>query len=70
VNRRVQPLEFDPRVVGGEPPVDGAAGRVAPILPGGNFSLQGGLVGDAPVQALPTEDAQLDLSEPMLLHFL
>jgi hypothetical protein len=32
--------------------------------------LQGHAVRQPPVQALPDQDAQLDLSEPMLLHVL
>src|SRR6266508_4138872 len=54
-------LELDAGIRGGEAPIDGAAGGVAVSLPGGDFALQCGPVGEATVQALLRQHAQLDL---------
>ena len=63
-------VEFDPGVVGGEPPVDGADGGVALGDPGGDLLFQGRTVRQATVEGLASENAEFDLSEPMLLHVL
>jgi hypothetical protein len=66
----VESAQLATGVVDGELPVDGGALRVAGALPGGNLSDEGVPVADASVEALAGEDAQFDLSEPMLLHLL
>jgi hypothetical protein len=60
LNRRVQALQLDAYIVGGEAPVDAPSGGVAPVLPGPPLLLEGRCVGDPSVEALPPEDAQLD----------
>ena len=63
-------LELDAGIVGGEAPVDAAPCGVAVGDPGGDLPFEGLAVRQASVQALAGEDAQFDLSEPMLLHLL
>ena len=67
---RVEMVELDAGVVGGEAPVDGTDGGVALGDPGGDLTLEGAPVRQAPVEALVGQDTQLDLGEPMLLHLL
>src|SRR5262245_50927589 len=63
LNLRVQALAFAASILGGEAPVDAASRGVAPLLPGGYFGVEGGLVREAPVEALAAEDAQFDLGD-------
>ena len=70
VKHRVEVVELDPRIVGGETPVDGADGGVARGDPGRDLLFQGLTVWQTAVEALAGEDAEFDLSEPMLLHLL
>ena len=63
-------IELDASVVGGEAPVDGLDGGVALGAPGSDLLLKGLTVWQTAVETLAGEDAQLDLSEPMLLHLL
>ncbi len=57
---RVEVLQFDAGVGGGEAPVHGGVGAVARFLPGGDLLLERDVIGDAPVQALPAEHAEFD----------
>src|SRR3954451_7955616 len=57
----VEMLEFDARVGGGEAPVDAVPRGIAVGDPGGHFLLDGRPVGQATVEALALQDAQLDL---------
>ena len=43
---------------------------IARGFPRGNLLDQGGLVRDAAVEALPAENTQFDLTEPISLHVL
>src|SRR6266699_6867203 len=61
LNYRVEVLELDAGIVGGEPPVDTTASAVAGCLPRCDLPLQGRPVGQPPVQALPSQDGKLDL---------
>src|SRR5512132_2922520 len=61
LNCRVEVLELDAGILGGEPPVHAAASRVAGRLPRGDLPREGHLVGQPPVQALPGQHTQLDL---------
>ena len=70
VKHGVEMVELDTGVVGGEAPVDGADGSVALGHPGGDLLLQGVAIRQTSVEALAGQDAQFDLSEPMLLHVL
>jgi hypothetical protein len=70
VKHRVEVVELDAGVVGGEAPVDGLDGGVAVGDPGCDLVFEGGAVWQASVEALAGEDAQFDLSEPMLVHLL
>jgi single-stranded DNA-binding protein len=57
----VEVPELDAGVLGREPPVDPTTGPVARRLPGRDLPLQGRPVGQAPIQALPSQHGQLDL---------
>src|SRR6266508_3090669 len=63
-------LELAAGVVRREAPIDRLAGGIALRLPGGNRLFQGGAVCQPPVQTLPGERAQLDLTEPISVHVL
>jgi len=63
-------VELDAGIVSGEAPVDGADGGVARGDPGRDLLFERLTVRQAAVEALAGQDAQLDLSEPMLLHVL
>ena len=56
-------FEFNAGVLGGEAPVDLAAGLVAAQGPRGDFLTQGVLGADATGQALSAQHAQLDLGD-------
>ena len=70
VDDRVEMLELDARLGGGEAPLHGGVGAVPWRFPACDLADQRVRVGDALVQALAAEHAELDLSEPILLHFL
>jgi len=70
VKHRVEVVELDAGVVGGEAPVDGADGGVAGGHPGRDLLLQGLTVGQAAVETLACQDAQFNFSEPKMLHVL
>ena len=70
MEHRVEMVEFDAGVVGREAPIDGADSGVALGHPGGDLLFEGASVWQSAVKALVGQDAQLDLSEPMLLHVL
>ena len=70
VKHRVEVVELDAGVIGGETPGDGTDGGVALGHPGRDLLFERLTVRQAAVEALAGEDTQLDLSEPMLLHFL
>jgi len=53
--------EFLIRILSSEPPFDGSSLVVARLLPGIDLGSQQAAVGDSPIQALTTEDADLDL---------
>ena len=53
--------EFLIRILSSEPPFDGSSLVVARLLPSINLGSQQVAVGDSPVQALTTQDADLDL---------
>jgi hypothetical protein len=53
--------EFSISVLSSELALDGSLKCVAIVLPRSDFAAQGLLAGNAPVQALATEDADLDL---------
>ena len=59
----VEVLEFDAGIHGCEAPRDGRPIVVAVGDPGRDFRRQCGLGRDAPVQALPAQNAELDLGE-------
>ena len=52
--------ELSISVLASELPLDGSLRSVASLLPRVDFALKKLLTGDAPVQALTTEDADLD----------
>ena len=56
-------LEFDARVSGGEAPIDGGLGDIARLVPRADLRHQRGFVGDATIQALAVQHAQLDLHQ-------
>lgn len=60
LNHRVEALELDAGG-GGAAPGAGAIGGVARVLPGGDLAFERVPLGQAPVQALRGEHAQLDL---------
>ena len=55
---RLEPLQLDPCIRGGEPPVNGHLRLLALLLPGGYFALQGGDIRQTARQALPFQDTQ------------
>ena len=57
----VEMLELDPRIFGGELPVDVGLFTIACILPGCGLVDQGRLVGDPAIQTLPSQYIQFDL---------
>ena len=54
--------QFSIRILTSKVPLDGSLLGIAGLLPGIDFGLQKFSAGDASVQTLPTEDANLDLS--------
>ena len=58
---RIQALQLGPGIGGGELPVDVGVPRIPLHFPGGDFPAERLEVRQAPVQALATQDAQLDL---------
>lgn len=57
-------LKLDPGILGSEPPVSSSFSLVALSLQGSNLIFQRSFIADAPVQALPTEHAELNLRHP------
>ena len=57
-HRRVESLEFDPSIGGGEAPVNGGPLDIAIMHPGGDLIDEGGFVRNAAVQALAGQDAE------------
>ena len=55
--------EFDAGIGRGELPVDLPLIRIGGLLPGGELSVEGVEVGDAPVEALAGEGGQFDLGD-------
>jgi hypothetical protein len=70
VKHRVEVVELDAGVVGGEAPVDGADGGVALSHPGRDLLFERLPVRQTAVETLAGEDAEFNLTEPMLLHVL
>src|SRR6266699_7243236 len=58
---RIEVLEFDARVSGGEAPIDGGFSGIAGLVPRADLGHQSGFVGDAAIQALAVQHTQLDL---------
>lgn len=50
-----------PRLLRRELPIDARAGCIPLALPRGNFDVEDGTISDAPIKALPAQDAGLDL---------
>ena len=62
MNSWVDMLEAFPGIGGGEPPANCGLRLVAVALKGGDFSLKGLPMPQAPVETLAAEDAELNLS--------
>jgi len=43
---------------------------IAGQFPGGHLAAEALRIGDAPIQALSTEDGEFEFSDPKLLHLL
>jgi hypothetical protein len=66
----IEATELRPRVIGREGPGDGSMLLVALGLQCSKVSFQRGSVSCPSPKAFPTDDGNLDLSEPKLLHLL
>jgi hypothetical protein len=56
-------MQLDTRVCGGKAPANAGLGVIAVGLPGCDLAFEDFAVGDAAVQALPAQGAQLDLGD-------
>ena len=60
----IEPVKFNPGVLGIEPPVDGGSGDVSLRDPGLDLPPEGRFVGDALLEAAARQDAELDFRHP------